>query len=116
MKTHMVVIDFAKQYGVKEGLILTELCRRVYISGTQAIPFSVSQGKAFFPYLSVKQIRLSLQKLKDAGCITIRDTSRTLDRTRQYHIQEKIYQFYLAIIMANQCNLQDSISMSRGGQ
>jgi hypothetical protein len=71
MKTHMVVIEFAKKYGIKEGLILTELCRRAYGSDVNAVPFSVSQGKAFFPYMSEKQIRLALDNLKAAGSIAL---------------------------------------------
>jgi hypothetical protein len=63
MKTHLVIVDFARKYGIKEGLILTELCRRMQVSVTAAMPFSVSIGKKHFPYLSEKQIRLSLAHL-----------------------------------------------------
>jgi hypothetical protein len=68
MKTHIVIAGFARKYGVKEGLVLTELCRRMQISGTAAIPFSVSLGKQHFPYLTEKQLRLSLKRLREQGC------------------------------------------------
>jgi hypothetical protein len=116
MKTHMVVIEFARMYGIKEGLLLTELCRRVYVSSKNAVPFSVSQGKAFFPYMSEKQIRLSLQNLKTAGCITIARGSPTVDRTRKYCIQETIYKFYAQIIMTDQLVFPGEIETQAGGQ
>jgi hypothetical protein len=102
MKTHMVIVEFARNYGIKEGLLLTELCRRAYLSGETTVPFSVSQGKAFFPYMSEKQIRLSLYNLKNSGSISTAPGSPTFDRTRRYAIQEAIYQFYLRIVMAAQ--------------
>jgi hypothetical protein len=69
MKTHRVIVEFARKYGIKEGIILTELCRRMKVSGTAAIPFSVSIGKQHFPYLTEKQIRISLTHLREQGCI-----------------------------------------------
>jgi hypothetical protein len=102
MKTHMVVIEFARRYGIKEGLLLTELCRRACVSDANLVPFSVSQGKAFFPYMSEKQIRLSLHNLKTAGCISIAHSSPTVDRTQKYCVQENIYKFYAQIVTANQ--------------
>jgi hypothetical protein len=116
MKTHMVVIEFARRYGIKEGLILTELCRRVYVSGVIAVPFSVSQGKDFFPYMSEKQIRLSLHNLKAAGCIAIAHNSPTVDRTQQYGIQESIYKFYTHILMSDQLTLPGGAEPHAGGR
>jgi hypothetical protein len=115
MKTHMVVIEFARKYGVKEGLLLTELCRRAYISGEDTVPFSVSQGKAFFPYMSEKQIRLSLDNLKRAGSISAANGLPALDRTRRYYIQKNIYQFYLQIITASQLMIPGDMSLPGEG-
>jgi hypothetical protein len=115
MKTHMVVIEFARKYGIKEGLLLTELCRRAYISGMNMVPFSVSQGKAFFPYMSEKQIRLALHNLKAAGCIAIAHSHPTVDRTRKYGIQAEIYRFYLQIMTAHQFMLPDDMKPCMGG-
>jgi hypothetical protein len=115
MKTHMVVIEFARKYGIKEGLILTELCRRAYSSGVNAVPFSVSQGKAFFPYMSEKQIRLALDNLKVAGCVAIAHTSATLDRTSSYRVQEAVGQYYAHIMTEQQFMLPDAPLPSPGG-
>jgi hypothetical protein len=116
MKTHMVVIEFARRYGIKEGLLLTELCRRAYVSGTNTVPFSVSQGKEFFPYMSEKQIRLSLHNLKTTGCIVIATGSPTVDRTRKYCIQENIYKFYTQILMSDQLTLPGETEPQAGGR
>ena len=117
MKTHTIVIEFAKQYGIKEGLVLTELCRRAFNSGTNAIPFPVSQGLAFFPYLSTKQIRLSLQKLKLKGVIVpILPETQTFDRSCHYQIEETTYRKFQQIMIARQLFLNDSFDATMGVQ
>jgi hypothetical protein len=116
MKTHMIVIEFARKYGVKEGLILTELCRRAYSSGVNTVPFSVSQGKAFFPYMTEKQIRLALFNLKTAGGVAIAQSSATLDRTSKYSVQKNVYQFYVQIMTEYQFMLPDDMKPHTGEQ
>jgi hypothetical protein len=116
MKTHVVVIEFARKYGIKEGLILTELCRRAYSSGVNAVPFSVSQGKAFFPYMSAKQIRLALDNLKAAGSIAIAPGAQTVDRTSNYSVQEAVGQFYANVMTAHQFMLPDNEQPRSGGR
>jgi hypothetical protein len=117
MQTHIVIVEFAKKYGIKEGLLLTELCRRVYISGSESIPFSVSQGKAFFPYMSEKQIRLALRNLRTAGSIAIVQSSPTFDRTRWYRIHETLYQYYLQfMLIPNQLLQLNENMLSQGGE
>jgi hypothetical protein len=103
MKTHSVVVEFAKKYGVKEGLILTELCRRMYASGGAAVPFSVSTGKVFFPYMSEKQIRLALDNLKASGAVRVALPGEpSVDRTLSYRVDENAYTYYLAILNIGQ--------------
>jgi hypothetical protein len=115
MKTHIVIIDFARQYGIKEGLILTELCRRAYISETQIMPFSVTIGKDFFPYMSVKQIRLSLQNLRAAGCIEIySEMKMSFDRTRQYRINDIVFQNYIQAMLFQQLSIQEACLAGQG--
>jgi hypothetical protein len=99
MKTHSVVVEFAKKYGIKEGIILTELCRRAYASGGAAVPFSVSMGKAFFPYISEKQIRLALDNLKALGGISVSVPEEpSVDRTLSYGVDKNAYAYYLDIL------------------
>jgi hypothetical protein len=116
MNTHIVIIEFAKKYGIKEGLILTEICRRAYTTGSEGIPFSVAHGTSFFLYLSEKQIRLALQKLKTMGAVSTVQGSSTLDRTLRYRIHKTVYQFYCQIVMANQLSLPDEQILLEGGE
>jgi hypothetical protein len=100
MKTHLVIVEFARKYGIKEGLILTELCRRMRVSGTAAIPFSVSIGKEHFPYLSEKQIRLSLVNLRGQGCVRrVYEKEKTMDRTSMFQLSDQVYQYYLQVMI-----------------
>jgi hypothetical protein len=116
MKTHRVIVEFARKYGVKEGLILTELCRRMQVSGTAAIPFSVSMGREHFPYLSEKQLRLSLTHLREQGCIRRAcEKERAMDRTSWFRINDKVYQYYLHVMIMEQDSLAEVMLPSSGG-
>jgi DNA-binding transcriptional regulator PaaX len=110
MKTHLVMVEFARRYGIKEGLILTELCRRMRVSGEADIPFSVSAGKEHFYYLSEKQIRVSLAKLREQGCVRrVYEKERTVDRTSHFQINSRVYQYYMQIITAEQYALTEDM-------
>jgi hypothetical protein len=116
MKTHLVIVDFARKYGIKEGLILTELCRRVKVSGAAAVPFSVSLGREHFSYLTEKQIRLSLARLREQGCIgRAYEQEKTVDRTSLFRINSKVYQYYLQVIIADQNMFTEDMLPSSGG-
>jgi hypothetical protein len=117
MKTHLVIVEFARKYGVKEGLILTELCRRMRVTGKADIPFSVSIGKEHFYYLSEKQIRISLANLREQGCVSrISEKERTVDRTSRFQVNNQVYQYYLQIIIAEQYVLaEDMLPSSERG-
>jgi hypothetical protein len=116
MKTHLVIVEFARKYGVKEGLVLTELCRRMQVSGTTAIPFSVSLGKQHFPYLTEKQLRLCLAHLRLHGCIKrTYDKKRAMDRTSLFQLNDKVYQYYLQVMIMEQGRLAEVMLPSSGG-
>lgn len=112
----MVIVDFAKKYGIKEGVILTELCRRMQFSGTAAVPFSVSLGREHFPYLSEKQIRICLASLREQGCIRrSHETEQTIDRTSRFEINNTVYRYYLQVILAEQSGPAEIMLPSSGG-
>jgi hypothetical protein len=116
MKTHIVIVEFARKYGIKEGLILTELCRRIKASGTAAIPFSVSLGREHFPYLTEKQIRLSLTHLREQGCIRrIYEKERGMDRTSWFRLNDKAYQYYLQVMIIEHGKLAEVMLPSSEG-
>jgi hypothetical protein len=112
----MVVIEFARKYGIKEGLLLTELCRRMRLSEAAAIPFSVSLGREHFPYLTEKQIRLSLENLRKQGCIKrAYEQEKTIDRTALFQLNNTVYQYYLHILLVEQDTLAEIMLPASGG-
>jgi len=113
MKVHTIIIEFAIQYGIKEALILSELCRRAYASGEMIIPFPVSQGKSWFPYMSIKQIRSSLANLKAKGVINpIPPLQQTTDRSCHYEIHETAYRQFQEIIITQRFLLLEGFNLS----
>jgi len=114
MKIHTVIIEFAMRYGIKEALILSELCRRAFTTGTMIIQFPVSLGKTYFPYMTVKQVRLSLLNLKAKGAIlSISPKKQTIDRSCHYEIQEIVYHQFLQVIMAQQFFSDEGANLSK---
>jgi hypothetical protein len=115
MTMHVLIIDFALAYGVNEALILTELCRRTHISGDAAIPFSAGIGKEVFTYLTLKQIRLGLCKLRAAKAIQlVKQPQATMDRSYHYAIAEPVYQKYIQALVSRRLALQDSYEQALG--
>jgi hypothetical protein len=103
MHTHKIITEFARQYGVKEGLVLTELCRRMLASKAASIPFSVSTGVKYFSCMSAKQVRLSLKNLVEKGGISVdKEKKQSVDRTSHYTIARWAYQHYLEIYRERQ--------------
>jgi len=116
MAMQMIIVEFALAYGIKEALILTELCRQVHVSGTGEILFSVNQGQGIFPYLTAKQIRLALQNLATSKTILkIRDDRTTMDRSSRYAIDEKAYQQYLKTLYCSCLVIKESMADAAGG-
>ena len=96
MKIHAVIVEFALHYGIKEALLLSELCHKAYTSGAMAVPFSVSQGVIRFPYMSAKQIRLSLSNLIAKEAIKVISQGRqSFDRSCTYKIDDQAYHEFL---------------------
>jgi hypothetical protein len=88
----------------------------MYTAGGAAVPFSVSMGKAFFPYMSEKQIRLALDNLKISGGIRIAVPGEpSVDRTLRYLIDENAYAYYLSILNINHLFPHESLIPSAGG-
>jgi hypothetical protein len=86
------------------------------VSGTAAIPFSVSLGREHFPYLTEKQIRLSLARLREQGCIRrTYEQKKTVDRTSHFQINNKVYQYYQQVMIMEQNSLAEIMLPSSGG-
>ncbi len=97
------VISFAEKYGLKESLILTELCKQTHTAGSSHVSLSVLECSRIFAYMSEKQIRITLKKLIEIGSISIYEPDqKTFDRTLQYQVQDEIYQTYLQAVTSLQ--------------
>lgn len=86
------------------------------ISGKAAVPFSVSLGREHFPYLTEKQIRLSLENLREQGCI--RRTyaqEKTMDQTSLFRINDEVSQYYLQVMIMEQDRPAEFMPPSSGG-
>jgi hypothetical protein len=97
------IISFAKKYGIKESIILTEFCRCTHTAGSDHISLSVQECSQIFVYMTEKQIRRSIKKLIEMECISIYEPAqKTFDRTLQYQINDEIYQSYLQALSSLQ--------------
>jgi hypothetical protein len=102
MKTQTLLVDFVKDYGIKEGIILSELCRRVCLNGSSAYRFSVPDCTRLFDYMTEKQIRTSLNRLLERGCIRRADPSKNLDRTIRFLVSGPAYNAYFGAVIGNE--------------
>jgi hypothetical protein len=72
-------------------------------------------GKEHFSYLTEKQIRMCLANLREQGCIRReRKQELTIDRTSRFNINDRVYQYYLQIILAEHDNLAEFMLPSSG--
>jgi hypothetical protein len=102
MKTQTLLVDFIRGYGVKEGVILSELCRRVCLNGNAACCFSVPDCTRLFDYLTEKQIRTSINRLLEHGCIVHAGPRDNFDRTIRFRVSDKAYRSYFNAVIGNE--------------
>ncbi len=103
MKTYSFITAFAEHYGLKEGIILTELCRKTHLSGIPAILFSVPECRRQLHFLTEKQIRRAIKNLQEQQCICVCQNSiKGFNRTLSYTVADDIYKIYLEAISAVQ--------------
>ena len=103
-KSHSFNTDLAKLVGLKEAILLSHLYfwyeknkanRRNFHDGTYWTYNSINAFHEQFDYLSVKEIRGALQRLKEQGYI-IEGNYNTLkiDQTKWYSVTEKTLQLF----------------------
>jgi hypothetical protein len=100
MKTQILFVDFVKDYGLKEGIILSELCRRTLLNGSAAYHFSVIDCARFFEYLSEKQLRTVFRNLLGHNCICKISAKKAFNRTMHYQVSSTAYQAYFNAVIA----------------
>jgi hypothetical protein len=101
MKTQTLLVDFVKNYGIKEGIIISELCRRTGLAGNAPCCFSVAGCTAIFDYMTEKQIRTALNNLLARGCILRTGFGNTPDRTIRFRVSNTTYITYFDAVTIN---------------
>jgi hypothetical protein len=102
MKTQTFLVDFVKNYGIKEGVIISELCRRTVLSKITPACFSIADCSAIFDYFSEKQIRTALNNLLAHGCIRRAGLRNTPDRTIRFQVSNAAYRSYFRAVTGNE--------------
>jgi hypothetical protein len=95
-------VDFVKNYGIKEGIIISELCRRTGLAGNAPCCFSVAACTAIFDYMTEKQIRTALNNLLAHSCIRRAGSGNTPDRTIRFQVSNAAYQTYFNAVTINE--------------
>lgn len=94
MNTQMFIKSFAQHLGLKEGIILSEMCR-IQMMKKEEVLFSFQDLKKQLDFFSEKQIRTSLKKLIEKRCLSKTKKNTTFDRTLVYYINSSIFGVYL---------------------
>jgi hypothetical protein len=91
--------SFAADYGLRDALILSEICAVVQYGGDGEEGVSGPELGCRFPYLTKEQIREALQSLKQKRAITGRRIQGKFTREIQYVPSGGISQKYLQDVM-----------------
>jgi hypothetical protein len=102
MKTQSFLVDFVKDYGLKEGIIISELCRRTCLSGSAPCCFSVADCMRIFGYMTEKQIRTALNKLLARRCVGQADVKKSFDRTVRFRVSDAVKLAYLDAVISGE--------------
>jgi hypothetical protein len=88
--------NFVLMYGLREGVILSELCESFYTMKRKPKGVSRSDCERLVWYLSKKQIRTGIQILKERGCLRVEERKEKLfSRIIYYRIEEAVYKEYI---------------------
>jgi hypothetical protein len=102
MKTQLLFADFAKDYGLKEGLILSELCRRTCLQGGSLFHFSAIDCIRLFDYLTEKQIRMALNNLLRRRGIGKVSLEKAFNRTIHFQVSNAACQSYFNAVSGSE--------------
>jgi hypothetical protein len=106
--------SFAADYGLRDALILSEICAITQYGGDGAEGVSGPELGERFTYLSKEQIREALQSLKHKGVITGRRMQGGFTREIRYTPMKDISQKYLQDIMEDRIPSMVRLQHKRG--
>jgi hypothetical protein len=92
------LIEFAKDYGIKEGIILTRLCEEQLKKTVDEFIFTYEDVQKIFTYLSGKRVRIGINNLLARGAIKpYEPEEREFSRTLYYTVNDKKVVQYLKL-------------------
>jgi hypothetical protein len=92
------LVDFVKDYGIKEGIILTRLCEEQLKETMDEFTFTYEDVQKTFKYLSGKQVRVGINNLLGRGAIKLYEPEKKeFSRTLYYTVNDKKVGQYLKL-------------------
>ena len=85
--------EFVIKYGLKNGIVLTELCKGVFNLHEKIL--TNNDCIKFLQFLTFKQIRIALEELVNKNCIIKETKHEGFKRESKYYINEEIYDVFL---------------------
>jgi hypothetical protein len=95
------VTPFIQKYGLRDGLILSELCGQEFNSWKKGLGFSKKDCESVLSFMTGKQIRSALHGLLKSGCIERLAANNSFDQTAKYRINPDVYNNYMKSIIEN---------------
>jgi hypothetical protein len=95
------ITPFIQKYGTRDGIILSELCRKEFESWKKGLGFCKQDCEDVMPFLTVKQIRNGIDTLLKNGCLERLPQDRSLDRTARYRINPEVFNKYMKTLFEN---------------
>jgi hypothetical protein len=92
------MVEFVKEYGIKEGIILSRLCEEQLKKTADEFIFTYEDVEKIFKYLSGKQVRIGINNLLDRGAIKLYEPDeKEFSRTLYYTVNDKKVVQYLKL-------------------
>lgn len=110
--TENFLTEFAKEYGLKEAVILTKICETMRSSDKEGLVFTIEGLQTWFKYFTTKQIRTGIEKLLEKKVIRLkRPGEKTFGRTLYYEITEKVVVQYFKIMDRERRNIKEKAKL-----
>jgi hypothetical protein len=102
------LVEFVKEYGLKEGIILTKLCEEAdRRESDDRLAFTIEDLEKWFKYLTEKQIRTGVGNLlRNKGMEICETEKKEFSRVLHYMINDKVFMKYLKILTKQEARLK----------
>jgi hypothetical protein len=109
--TEKFITEFTREYGLKEGIMLSILCEEIRKTNKENIQFTMESIRKRLKYFTPKQLRTGVAHLLDRKGIKLCECGeRDFSRTLYYTINEKVFVQYLKILNQERAKTNKKIS------